>query len=177
MSWRKACLALALPVLLMLFLALLAGCGAAASAPARSASSAATSTQTPASSSGILGIVITNQGGMITNSNLWSPSPLPGGFGVSSDRPSRVDAVQVLRASAPNARKVVVAKVKPSDQALFEVKLPPGNYVLVPLDHRTVGWEMRNGRRYHEVTGGLGQWHVTVRAGRWTRVIIALLRH
>jgi hypothetical protein len=35
---------------------------------------------------------------------------------------------------------------------------------------------MRNGRRFREITGRLGQWHVTVRAGRWTRVVIALMR-
>ena len=147
---------LALPVLAVLG-AMLASCGGGAT-------------------SGIIGIVVTNQGGMMTSTNLWSASPLPDGFGTSRDRPYRVDAVQVLAASAPNARKVVVAKARPNDQALFHVKLPPGSYVLAPLDHRAVGWQMRNGRRFREITGGLGQWHVTVRAGRWTRVVIALMR-
>jgi hypothetical protein len=127
-------------------------------------------------SSGIDGIVVTNQGGMITSKNQWSPLPLPGGFGTSTLRPFHVDAIQVLVASPPNTHKVVVARVQPDCRSLFSVKLPPGDYVLVPLDRATEGWEMVNGRR-HLITGGLGQWPVTVQAGRWTRVVVSLMRH
>jgi len=87
---------------------------------------------------------------MITSTNQWSPLPLPGGFGTSTLRPFRVDAIRVLVAS-PNTRKVVVARVKPDRQSLFSVKLPPGDYALVSLDRATEGWEMVDGHRHLEL--------------------------
>jgi hypothetical protein len=87
-----------------------------------------------------------------------SPSSLPGGFGPATQgMPYRFVRLQVTATSGANAGKVV-AEVKPDAQALFEVSLPPGSYVLKPLVPKNGPFPMPT--------------EVTVRAGEHARAIV-----
>jgi hypothetical protein len=82
-------------------------------------------------SSGIRGIVLFAGGPVLPPS--VSPSPLPGGFGSSSQgRPYGFVTVQVTAEGGAHAGHVL-ARIKPDSRALFTLAVPPGRYKLTPL--------------------------------------------
>jgi hypothetical protein len=95
----------------------LASCGTGSPSPGASSSP----------ESGVYGISLVNQGGMMTA--LPSPSPLPGGFGPSLLVPDPHHVVLVRVAGGPDAGKLI-ARVRSDAQGLFRVALPPGRYLV-----------------------------------------------
>lgn len=99
--------------------------------------------------SGVFGIVVINYPSV---SKPATPSPLPGGFGLSGMQPYPRATVVVRATSGSNSGRVV-ARIRPDSRGLFRVNLAPGRYTLsangygVPLS-------------------------VVVRAGAFTRAVV-----
>lgn len=109
------------------------------------------------STSGVYGITLVNQGGMMTA--LPTPSPLPGGLGRSLLVPDPHHVVLVRAAGGPDAGKLL-ARVRSDAQGLFRVALPPGRYLLKGPDV------------------GSGKQLVSVRAGDYSRLRLKVaIRH
>ena len=107
------------------------------------------------STSGVYGITLVNQGGMMTA--LPTPSPLPGGLGTSVLVPDPRHVVLIRVAGGPDAGKLI-ARVRSGAQGLFRVALPPGRYLLK-------GPDIGSGEQL--VTVRLGDYsHVRLQVGR-----------
>lgn len=104
--------------------------------------------------SGVAGIVTINQGGFQTK--VSTASPLPGGFGVSTDVPVAGALVSAKALTGPQADHIV-AHVKADAHGLFRLSLPPGSYSLF-----TMSGPVAN-------SGTV----VLVQAGHFTRVVVS----
>jgi hypothetical protein len=105
--------------------------------------------------SGIYGIAVTNHGGPLFGPHpSLTPSPLPGGFGLSHLEPDSHRGI-VVRAVAGDGSVKVVAKVQANADGIFKVTLPPGRY-------QVLGAPPYSSDRKS----------VTVRAGAYTRVVV-----
>jgi hypothetical protein len=78
--------------------------------------------------SGIYGMAVVNQGGMIQYP-APSPSPLPDGFGLSTMEPDAHAAIVVTTYADGHAGKEV-ARIEAGDTGVFRVTLAPGTYLL-----------------------------------------------
>jgi hypothetical protein len=75
----------------------------------------------PSSTSGIDGIAVTGPVGP----GPFQKSPLPGGFGMSTNIPARHTPLVVRDAGG-----AVVARLKSDERGLFRISLPPGTYAV-----------------------------------------------
>jgi hypothetical protein len=111
-AMRRRLVSLALALLAMLALA---SCGGASSPH-------------PSPTSGIYGVTLVNHGGKETAT--WpTPSPLPGGFGLSKLEPYPRAVALIKVASGPDAGRTI-ARVRSDAQGVFRVALPPGRYLV-----------------------------------------------
>ena len=154
------CAALAFVVLTI------AACGGLAHA--RSNPTAGTSART----SGIYGIVVVAYPAIVSVAPTITPPRLPGGFGFAEWRVPMTDAHLVIRATGRHAQS---RKVVSGDDGIFEVDLAPGSYVVSLGDPPYGGAMARAGRLWRaQVHKDRAAYcvEVTVRPGRYTRVII-----
>ena len=129
-------------------------------------------TSSSGSSSGVFGIVVSNEGGPLTR--LPSPSPLPDGFGLGQMdvgppgathkivvEPYPYGVTLLVRATeGPNVGKTVAQIPVKAGQDTFRVGLPPGKYLIFNNGWVAVGTT------------------VTVHAAQYSRVIVlAGIRH
>ena len=91
-----------------------------------------------------------------------SPSPLPDGFGMSTDMPAKGSLVLLIEPVSGDKADQVVAKVQTND-GLFKVTVPPGRYVVV----------IKGANRESDQPSQ----PVAVRAGRYSRLVFHMLTY
>lgn len=128
-SARPALVAAAIALLATVAFVATSCAGAAGTSPSQSPSP---STTTARQTSGIRGIVL-RVGGPYA-----SPSPLPGGLGVSQGRPYPHVIVQVTMETDTGSSRAVV-RLESDGHGLFTVALPPGTYELEALPREGAG--------------------------------------
>ena len=91
-----------------------------------------------------------------------SPSPLPDGFGISTDMPAKGSLLLLIEPVSGDKAGQVVAKVQTND-GLFKVTVPPGRYVVV----------IKGANRESDQPSQ----PVAVRTGRYSRLVFHMLTY
>jgi hypothetical protein len=91
-----------------------------------------------------------------------TPSPLPDGFGVSSEMAATGPLVLFVERTTGSVAGRVVAKTQTSD-GLFKVTVPPGSYVVV----------IKGANRESDQSSE----PLNVRAGRYSRLVLYMTTH
>ena len=106
-------------------------------------------------SSGIRGVVTERRSGAVSGTP--TPSPLPGGFGLSTGMPAVPRLTLLIEPLAGTKAGQVVATTH-TDHGLFRVAVPPGRYVVV----------IKGGNAESNQTSR----PVTVQAGRYSPLVL-----
>lgn len=112
---------------------------------------------------GIAGIVIERRAEAAYIGGMPTPSPLPDGFGMSTDMPVKGPLPLLVEPISGSKSGQVVAKVQTNDDGLFKVTVPPGRYVVV----------IKGANRESDYPSQ----PLTVRAGRYSRLVFFMTTH